>query len=132
MRAAYREAAEHRASEDTLGYQMKTTLCDLLGIEVPIILAPIISPVGPPAGIPRIPLNLVLLKGCQIVGVFWGAFAEREAATNQRNNRELVEMYSQGTLRPHVSARFPLAEGGAAIKALAERRVLGKLVVTID
>lgn len=88
--------------------------------------------VGFPAGIPRIPLNLALLKGCQIVGVFWGAFAEREAATNQRNNRELVEMYSERTLRPHVSARFPLAEGGAAIKALAERRVLGKLVVTID
>ena len=88
--------------------------------------------VGFPAGIPRIPLNLALLKGCQIVGVFWGAFAEREPATNQRNNRELVEMYSQGTLRPHVSARFPLAEGGAAIKALAERRVLGKLIVTLD
>ena len=88
--------------------------------------------VGFPAGIPRIPLNLALLKGCQIVGVFWGAFAEREPAANQRNNQELVEMYSKGTLRPHVSARFPLAEGGAAIKALAERRVLGKLVVTID
>ena len=88
--------------------------------------------VGFPAGIPRIPLNLALLKGCQIVGVFWGAFAEREPAANQRNNQELVEMYSKGTLRPHVSARFPLAEGGAAINALAERRVLGKLVVTID
>ncbi len=88
--------------------------------------------VGFPAGIPRIPLNLALLKGCQIVGVFWGAFAERDATTNQRNNRELIDLYTKGALKPHVSARFSLAGAGAAIKALAERKALGKLVVVLE
>ena len=88
--------------------------------------------VGFPAGIPRLPLNLPLLKGCQIVGVFWGAFTDRDPVTNQRNNEELLELYTQGKIRPHVSAQYVLADAGTAISALAERRALGKLVVTID
>jgi NADPH:quinone reductase len=87
--------------------------------------------VGFPAGIPRIPLNLALLKGCDIVGVFWGSFTKREAQANDENNRELIELYAQGKIKPHVSQRFPLAEAGAAITELAERRAMGKVVVTI-
>jgi NADPH2:quinone reductase len=88
--------------------------------------------IGFPAGIPRIPLNLALLKGCQIVGVFWGSFAERDPAESQQNGRELVELYTGGKIRPYVSARYPLAYAGKAISDLAERRAMGKVVVTID
>ena len=88
--------------------------------------------VGFPAGIPKIPLNLALLKGCQIVGVFWGSFTDRDVAENQINNHELIAFYNAGKIRPHVSATFPLADAGTAIRALSERRALGKLVVTID
>jgi NADPH2:quinone reductase len=88
--------------------------------------------VGFPAGIPRIPLNLALLKGCQIVGVFWGAFTERAPGENARNNRELIDLYTAGRIKPHVSLRFPLAEAGHAIRELSERRALGKIVVTLD
>lgn len=86
--------------------------------------------VGFPAAIPRIPLNLPLLKGCQIVGIFWGAFTERDPAANAENNAELVEFYRAGRIRPHVSLRFPLEEGGRAIAELSARRALGKIVVT--
>jgi NADPH2:quinone reductase len=88
--------------------------------------------IGFPAGIPSIPLNLALLKGCQIVGVFWGSFAERDPAASQQNGQELVEMYAQGKIKPYVSARYPLSEAGRAISDLAERRAMGKVVVTID
>ena len=88
--------------------------------------------VGFPAGIPSIPLNLALLKGCQIVGVFWGSYAEREPAENAQNIAEMVDMYQAGKIRPHVSAHYPLAEAGQAIRDLAERRAMGKIVVMID
>ena len=88
--------------------------------------------VGFPAGIPRIPLNLALLKGCQIVGVFWGSFSDREPEVNLVNNRELMDMYARGDIRPHVSKHYPLAEAGQAITELAERRALGKIVVMIE
>lgn len=87
--------------------------------------------VGFPAGIPRIPLNLALLKGCQIVGVFWGAFTERAPGENARNNQELLDLYVAGRIKPHVSRVFPLAEAGQAIRELSERRALGKIVVTL-
>jgi NADPH2:quinone reductase len=87
--------------------------------------------VGFPAGIPRIPLNLALLKGCQIIGVFWGAFTERAPEENARNNQELIDLYVAGRIKPHVSRVFPLAEAGQAIRELAERRALGKIVVTL-
>ena len=88
--------------------------------------------IGFPAGIPSIPLNLALLKGCQIVGVFWGSFAERDPVESQQNSRELVELYANGNIRPYISARYPLADAGRAISDLAERRAMGKVVVTID
>jgi NADPH2:quinone reductase len=88
--------------------------------------------VGFPAGIPKIPMNLPLLKSCQIVGVFWGAFAQRDPAASRANNEELMKLYAEGKIKPQISARFPLAEGGQAIAKLADRTALGKLVVTME
>jgi NADPH2:quinone reductase len=79
--------------------------------------------------IPRIPLNLVLLKGCQIVGVFWGAFTAREPARNEANVRELMTWYGEGKIAPHVSATYPLERAAEALNAMAERRVVGKVVL---
>jgi NADPH:quinone reductase len=86
--------------------------------------------VGFPAGIPRIPLNLALLKGCEIVGVFWGAFERRNPKANAANNVGLIALYGEGKIKPRVTARFPLARGGEAISLLASRGALGKVVVT--
>ncbi len=82
--------------------------------------------------IPRVPLNLTLLKSCQIVGVFWGAFTAREPKKNQENLAELVRWVGEGKIKPFVSAKFPLARGGEAIRMLADRKALGKVVVTVD
>ena len=87
--------------------------------------------VGFPAGIPRLPLNLALLKSCQIVGVFWGGFARRDPAGSATNNRELLDLYAAGRIKPFVSERFPLERGGEAIRRLADRKATGKLVVTM-
>lgn len=88
--------------------------------------------IGFPAGIPAIPLNLTLLKSCNIVGVFWGAAVARDPAGHQRNVRELMDLYAAGKIKPHVSARYPLERAGEAITHLAERRAVGKVVVTVD
>ena len=88
--------------------------------------------IGFPAGIPSIPLNLTLLKGASIVGVFWGAFVERDPARHRESVAELMRLYADGVIRPRISARYPLAEGGRAIKDLAERKALGKVVVVMD
>jgi NADPH:quinone reductase len=85
--------------------------------------------VGFPAGIPSIPLNLTLLKGCSIVGVFWGSFVDRFADQHRRNVAEIFELYRLGKLRPLVSARYPFARGGEAIGHLASRSAVGKVVV---
>jgi len=87
--------------------------------------------VGFAAGdIPRIPLNLPLLKGCSVVGVFWGAFTGKEPERNARNIAELMGWLAEGKLRPHVSATYPLEEAAAAIGDLEHRRAQGKVVVT--
>jgi NADPH2:quinone reductase len=88
--------------------------------------------IGFPAGIPRLPLNLTLLKSCQVVGVFWGAAVARDGAAHQRNIRELVELYASGKIRPHVSEHFPLSRAGEAITHLSSRKALGKVVVMMD
>ena len=79
--------------------------------------------VGFPAGIPRIPLNLTLLKGCDIVGVFWGAAVERNPERHRESLAELFALYGEGRIRPEVSERFPLARAGEAIATLASRRL---------
>jgi NADPH:quinone reductase-like Zn-dependent oxidoreductase len=87
--------------------------------------------VGFPAGIPRLPLNLTLLKSCDVCGVFWGAFAARDPKANAEHVAELFRMWAAGTINPKVSATYPLDRGGDAIAALAARQVVGKVVVTL-
>ena len=81
--------------------------------------------------IPSIPANLPLLKGSSIVGVFWGRFAEREPKAHLANTMELLQMYSDGVLKPHVSDQFDLDAAADALRTLAERRAMGKVVVII-
>lgn len=86
--------------------------------------------VGFAAGtIPSIALNLPLLKGCQIVGVIWGSATDHDPGLRHRIQRELVEMLVQGRIHPHIGARFELQQGVEALKMLAERRALGKIIV---
>ena len=88
--------------------------------------------VGFPAGIPRLPLNLTLLKSCDVCGVFWGAFAARNPKANADHVAELFRLWDEGRIAPRISATYPLARGGDAIAAMAARKVIGKLVVTLD
>lgn len=85
--------------------------------------------IGFPAGIPAVPLNLTLLKSCDIVGVFWGAAVARDPKAHQENVRQLMEMYAAGKIKPHVSETFPLARAGEAIAHLGSRKAMGKVVV---
>jgi NADPH:quinone reductase len=87
--------------------------------------------VGFPAGIAKLPLNLTLLKSCDVCGVFWGAFTVREPAKNRANIAELFEFYAQGKIRPLISSTYSLDRGGDAIAKLGNREAVGKLVVTI-
>ncbi|HEX4822347.1 MAG TPA: NADPH:quinone oxidoreductase family protein [Acidimicrobiales bacterium] len=82
-------------------------------------------------GIPKIPLNLALLKSCDIVGVFWGAFVARDRARNRENIDELMQWWRDGKLRPHVSSLYPLDKSADAIRELADRRAKGKVVVQV-
>ena len=88
--------------------------------------------VGFPAGIPKIPLNLTLLKGCQIVGVFWGAHTMREPKNHAENMSDLFKLYAEGKVKPRISASYPLEKAGDALQLLSDRKVLGKVVVTMD
>jgi NADPH2:quinone reductase len=88
--------------------------------------------VGFPAGIPKLPLNLALLKSCDVCGVFWGAFAARDPKANAGHVAELFRLWEAGTINPRVSATFPLERAGEAIAAMAAREAIGKLVVTLD
>jgi len=88
--------------------------------------------VGFPAGIPKLPLNLTLLKSCDVCGVFWGAFAARDPKANAAHVDTLFQLWRKGMIAPRISETFPLERGGDAIRALSERRVIGKLVVTLD
>lgn len=87
--------------------------------------------VGFPAGIPKIPLNLTLLKSCQIVGVFWGAAVKNDPKGHAENMAALFAHYEAGRLKPRISARYPLERAGEAIEALQSRKAMGKLVVEI-
>jgi NADPH2:quinone reductase len=85
--------------------------------------------VGFPAGIPKLPLNLTLLKSADVVGVFWGAFTVMQPDVHEANVAELLEWYEAGKIKPYITDTFPLEEGAAAIAALGERRAKGKVVV---
>ncbi|MDH0760176.1 NADPH:quinone oxidoreductase family protein [Pseudomonas juntendi] len=79
--------------------------------------------------IPQLAANLVLLKGAAVLGVFWGAFAQRQPQDNAANFQQLFAWHAQGKLKPLVSQTYPLAEAGAAIEKLGQRQAVGKLVV---
>ena len=88
--------------------------------------------VGFAAGeIPKIPLNLTLLKGCSIVGVFWGDFARREPQRFAESMQQLGRWFAEGRLKPHVSQTFPLARAADALTLMANRQVKGKVVLTV-
>jgi NADPH2:quinone reductase len=79
--------------------------------------------------IPAIPLNLVLLKSCQLVGVFWGQFTIREPALNAANIRQLIVWLEQGKIAPHISRRYRFEEAAQALRDMHERKVLGKVIL---
>jgi NADPH2:quinone reductase len=81
--------------------------------------------------IPKLPLNLALLKGASVVGVFWGDFTRREPKVFAESARQLARWYAEGKLKPHVSATFPLAKAAEAMNLLASRKAKGKVVICI-
>jgi NADPH2:quinone reductase len=85
--------------------------------------------IGFTAGIPSIPLNLTLLKSCQIVGVFYGAMTARDPELRDAISAELLELTSSGKLTPHVSGRYPLEQAGEALRSLMDRKAVGKVVI---
>jgi NADPH:quinone reductase-like Zn-dependent oxidoreductase len=87
--------------------------------------------IGFPAGIPKLPLNLTLLKSCDVRGVFWGAFAARDPQANAAHIATLFRLWREGKIAPKVSRTWPLARGGEAIAHMAARQAVGKLVVTM-
>jgi NADPH:quinone reductase-like Zn-dependent oxidoreductase len=88
--------------------------------------------VGFPAGIPKLPLNLTLLKSCDVRGVFWGAFAARDPKANAAHVETLFRLWREGKIAPRVSRTWPLDKGGEAIAHMAARKAVGKLVVTME
>jgi NADPH:quinone reductase-like Zn-dependent oxidoreductase len=88
--------------------------------------------VGFPAGIPKLPLNLTLLKACDVCGVFWGAFVARDPKRNAEHVEQLFRWWADGKIAPRIGATYPLERGGEAIAALRDRQAIGKLVVTLD
>jgi len=87
--------------------------------------------VGFPAGIAKLPLNLTLLKSCDVCGVFWGAFAARDPQANAAHVEQLFRWWDEGKIAPKISATYPLERAGEAIAALRDRKAVGKLVVTL-
>jgi len=88
--------------------------------------------IGFPAGIPRLPLNLTLLKSCDVRGVFWGAFAARDPQANAAHVATLFRLWEEGKIAPKVSRIWPLERGAEAIAHMAARKAIGKLVVTME
>jgi NADPH2:quinone reductase len=89
--------------------------------------------VGFAAGeIPKLPLNLALLKGASVVGVFWGDFARRQPKEFAQSIGQLARWYADGKLKPHVSHTMPLEKAAEALKLMAARQVTGKLVLTVS
>lgn len=83
------------------------------------------------AGITKLPLNLTLLKACEVVGVFWGLFAGREPERNRHNTQKLLDWWANGRIKPRIDRVYPLEQGGDAITRLSGRGAIGKVVVRI-
>lgn len=139
-------------ADETLNYtneDLKTRLKELTdGKGVDVIYDPVGADLAEPAlraigwkgrflvvgfaggGIPKIPLNLALLKGCQIVGVFWGDHLVREPDRHRANMAQLLDWVVEGKIKPHIHKVYPLAETADALMAIARREVRGKVIVT--
>ncbi len=81
--------------------------------------------------IPKVPINLILLKGCQVVGVFYGSFSARESALNEQNFRDILALFERGKISPLVGSTFPLHDYAAALRCLSGRTAVGKVVLRI-
>lgn len=81
--------------------------------------------------VPQIPANHMLVKNCSAVGVYWGAYLQKDPQVLVEAHRELFAWFDEGALRPHISAAYPIETGIEAIRALAERRTTGKVVITM-
>jgi len=81
--------------------------------------------------IPKIPLNLPLLKGAAILGVFWGSFAMKTPQKNLQNTQQLMQWYSKGKIKPHLHGLYPLAKVPLALEEMMERKVMGKVVIEV-
>ena len=79
--------------------------------------------------IPSIPLNLPLVKGAALVGVFWGTFVQRQPAVHRANMAELLGWVESGAVQPHISKRFPLDRAGDALRWMMDRKAMGKVIV---
>ena len=88
--------------------------------------------IGFPAGIPSFPLNLVLLKGCDVRGVFWGSAITQQPSILASGLKELSTWFAEGRLKPHISARYPLEQAAQAIQDMMDRKAIGKLVVEVN
>lgn len=82
--------------------------------------------------IPRVPWNLALLKGCSIVGVFWGSFAARDPQRNQEQLQELVTLFQAGKIKPHISAKYPMQRAADALNDMLARKITGKAVLLVE
>ena len=138
-------------ADETVNYShedLKTRVRELTGGQgVDVVYDPVGGPYSEPAlrstawegrflvigfaagDIPRVPLNLALLRGCSIVGVFWGSFVFRQPERHRANVDEIVGWWREGRLRPHTSSAYPLERAADALRELAERRAMGKVVV---
>jgi len=88
--------------------------------------------VGFAAGsIPRIPLNLALLKGCAITGVFWGRFTKEQPQDNMANSLQIIQWYKAGKINPHIHKKYPLEEAPLALEEMMNRKVKGKVILTM-
>ena len=81
--------------------------------------------------IPKLPLNLVLLKSCDVVGVFWGAHTEREPALHRENMAQLLEWAEAGTIKPQIHKTYGLDQIAEALGAISRREVKGKAILVI-
>jgi NADPH2:quinone reductase len=141
-----------RGASDTIDYaadDLRTKLRELAPDGVDVVYDPVGGPYAEPAlrsmawdgrylvigfaagDIPRIPLNLPLLKSCSIVGVFWGAFTMRDPERNAALLEEMFEWWAQGKIAPYVSETYPIERAAEALRAMMERRVRGKIALVM-
>jgi len=146
------ELCRQRGAEATVDYDredLKTRIRELTGNAARVILDPVGGPYAEPAlrglarggtfitvgyaagAIPSIPLNLVLLKGITVRGMEIRTFVTDRPDDSARDMRELTEMFASGVIRPYIGARFPLSETAAALRHVAERKAVGKVIIDV-